>query len=127
MPTARSTARSTGTVYRTWSYLRYVSHISVWYNSIHPPNTSPNKSEHTTPVRGVTLLSSVQVEEVLFHDSESSHTTPSFSDSNRSPHVARLAQLTSTEKHTPCHHACHSPQCRWVKPSSPEAAVKVIS
>ena len=26
------TARSTGTVYRTWSYLRYVSHISVWSN-----------------------------------------------------------------------------------------------
>ena len=34
MPTARSTARSTGTVYRTWSYLRYVSHISVWSNSM---------------------------------------------------------------------------------------------
>ena len=26
------TALSTGTVYRTWSYLRYVSHASVWSN-----------------------------------------------------------------------------------------------
>ena len=33
MPTARSTAHSTGTIYRTWSYLRYVSHISVWSNT----------------------------------------------------------------------------------------------
>ena len=46
MPTARSTARSTGTVYRTWSYLRYVSHISVWSNSIPPQSTLPKRASH---------------------------------------------------------------------------------
>ena len=47
-PTDRTQYRSRYHLSDPWSYLRYVSHVSVWSNSIHPPNTSPNKNEYTT-------------------------------------------------------------------------------
>ena len=47
MPTARSTARSTGTVYRTWSYLRGTCPTSLCGPTAYPLNQLSQREPHT--------------------------------------------------------------------------------